>query len=190
MRADVENLLKQYGIKSFGNKKNLEIAGELIRPDEKLIFITPTNIKIRKLGTDQSVNVPGVVFISDKRVLFQQAFAYDTIYEFKLSEIHSVGAKSNGVTGGHISFCTEENRVDFLVTYKVEVAEQIRDTFIQAIAAADDIIPETTDAVPEAIPTEAPVKTAKVVECPGCGATNIVRINQVGKCEYCGSYIQ
>ena len=144
------------------------------------------NMKLAEINSAVITTLPGVVFISDKRVFFQQAFSYENVIEFKLHQIHSVGSKNNGITGGHISFCTAKVRVDFLVDYRQAIVEEIRRVFIQAIANADD----TSGNTGERSNDSQAASQNKVVACPGCGATNIVRTGCVGRCEYCRRYIE
>ena len=101
MREDVAALLKKYKVKTFGNKRHLLQAENAIQAGESLYYIAPTNIKLAEINGAAINMLPGIVFISDRRVFFQQAFSYENVIEFKLHQIHSVGSKNNGITGGH-----------------------------------------------------------------------------------------
>ena len=190
MRVDVAALLKKYKVKTFGNKRHLLQAENAIQAGESLYYIAPTNIKLAEINGAAINMLPGIVFISDRRVFFQQAFSYENVIEFKLHQIHSVGSKNNGITGGHISFCTSKVRVDFLVDYRKTLVEEIRRILIQAIANADDTPEGRNKAERNNLCDSQTAPQNKVVECPGCGATNIVSIGCVGQCEYCQRYIE
>ena len=186
MRTDVLALIKQFKVKTFGNKGNIEKLEAEILPNEQLFYIAPTNATIIDKQTDAKANIPGVMFISNRRVLFR-SFLTKAKEEFVLSEIHSISTEGNGISGGHLSFSSAAKRVDFLVSYKADIIAQVEEALIQAIMNADFTpIPTMTDPIPAPVEGRVPY----VVKCEGCGATNIVMQGTVGRCEYCRRYIQ
>lgn len=134
MREDVESALKEFGIKTFGNKKNLERAEKLLKDNEKVLFITPTNAVIHEVNTKKKSKVPGIFILTDKRVLFNyKALAVEEIEAFELSDIQNVDFAANSMSGGHIAMHTLTKTLEILVTYKKDTAKKIHDVICKAI---------------------------------------------------------
>lgn len=133
MRSDVERAISDFEINTFGNKKNIENAEIMLTEDEKVLFVTPTNLTVSNSNTRKRETVPGVVFLTDKRIVFYyQAlgnFASDIV---PLSEIRSINSSGNGLTGGHIEVHTIMKTYSILVTYKRSLVQKIQQTFESA----------------------------------------------------------
>ena len=107
MRKDVEEALKKYGVTVFGNKKNIEKAEEKLWDEETVFYVEPTNAVIYSVNIKDKQKLPGVFFVTNKRVLFcSKTGLSETMETFALSEIKSVNSSGNSLTGGHISVHT------------------------------------------------------------------------------------
>lgn len=128
MRKDVEEALKKYGVTVFGNKKNIEKAEEKLWDEETVFYVEPTNAVIYSVNIKDKQKLPGVFFVTNKRVLFcSKTGLSETMETFALSEIKSVNSSGNSLTGGHISVHTMTKTLDILVTYKKKVMQEIVD---------------------------------------------------------------
>ena len=151
MRADTEKAIREFDIKTFGNLKNIEAGEELLDPGERVLFASPSNFVVAHANTRKKDKSPGVVFLTDKRVVFfSKVLASFSSESLSLEEIHSVNCYGNGLSGGHIEVHTLTKTYDILVTYKKEVIQKIRDLFEGAksgysaqpltVSAADELL--------------------------------------------------
>ena len=184
-------LLKKWNVpdSKLLDKFYVEIENEIVQPNETLIYISVTlDIKI----TDIDAAAGGIVFISDKRVVYAPVPVIKDstdVVEFKLQDIHSVGSleKDNRFfMNGHLSFHTSTQQVDFMASHDVAMAEKLRDTLIQAIAnvggnATNDNYIASAENHVEC--TEKVVR--KVLKCKGCYAAIIAFVGEVSQCDYC-----
>ena len=105
MREDTLQIIEEYSIKTAGNKKNIEKAEVLVSPDEKIFFIAPTNMIITTNNTRKKEKLPGVIILTDQRVLFYYQIMFNSSTEIiPLNEIRSINAKTNGLTGGTVYY--------------------------------------------------------------------------------------
>ncbi len=180
MRNDVIELTKKYEVKTLGNKHNIEMLELEIQPDEILYYIAPTIITSWDRKTSKKTSLPGIVFFSNLRFLFQNRTIYDvtTTLEIMFLDIHSISSKGNGITGGHISFCTEDKRIEFLISYK-------KDIYCKVELLLADIVKKVINEHNNNIFVYNPNDEFIIVECLGCGATNIVHKNRIRQCAYC-----
>lgn len=135
MRSDVVQALEEYEIKTLGNKKSIEKAEELLSSDEKVLFVTPTNLVITATNTRKKEKLPGVVFLTDQRIMFHYQILLGSSTEVvTLDEIRSINSNANGITGGHIEIHTMTKTYDVLVSYKRDMVQAILQTFEKAKA--------------------------------------------------------
>jgi len=179
MRKDVKELIEHFHVKTFGNVKNLEMLESEIKSGEKPLYIAPTNIKIRKRTDTKAESMPGVLFVSNLRVVFRFGIGRVEIREFPLLNISSVSSKGNGITGGYVSFYTEDVHVDFLTSYNKDIYSEIETVLYTAIEQAVRLFNDNEFAYD-------PAGQYAAVTCPGCGALNIVKSGIIRACEYCG----
>ena len=133
MREDTLQIIEEYSIKTAGNKKNIEKAEVLVSPDEKIFFIAPTNMIITTNNTRKKEKLPGVIILTDQRVLFYYQIMFNSSTEIiPLNEIRSINAKTNGLTAGHIELYTMTKSYDILVSYKRDMVQKIVRTFEKA----------------------------------------------------------
>lgn len=130
MREDVQRAISEYRIKTFGNQKNLARAEELLKSDEKVLFAAPTNITVTNANTRKRDFLPGVVFLTDKRLLFSfTALSSFSTESVALSEIRSVDCSGNGMTGSQINVHTLPKTYAIMVTYKKDMTQRIFQLF-------------------------------------------------------------
>lgn len=130
MREDTESALAEFEIKTFGNQKNIAAAETLLHADEHVLFVTPTNITVTNANTRKREALPGVVFLTDKRLVFQ----YKVLMSFStevvsLDEIRSVSGSGNGLSGGHVEINTLTKSFDILVNYKRDIVQRVQQVF-------------------------------------------------------------
>lgn len=133
MRADTSKRLREFDITVLGNQKNIENAEELLKSDEDVLFVAPTNLEITTVNTRKVEKIPGVVFLTSQRFFFYYKIALSASYEsVYLDEIRSVSSHSNGLSGGHIEISTITKTYDMLVSYKSDTARKIQSIFEEA----------------------------------------------------------
>lgn len=133
MRNDTERALKEFDVKTLGNKKNIEKAEALVGEDESIIFISPTNVIIREVNTKHKEKLPGIAILTDKRFIFSyQLLLQSRVDVIQLDEIRSINCTGNSLTGGHIEIHTITKTYDILVSYKKELMLKIQTAFEDA----------------------------------------------------------
>ena len=180
---DIEILVRAFGQVLLGNKHSFKAAQALIDESERLYFICDTNIKIKEVRGPDILSMPGVIFISDKRVVIRR-WIDESVIEFPLEEIHSVDVK-NGILTGKFSFCTAKQRVDFIIAYDKLTSPLLGDLLIRAAETAQNNAPQA--AGPNSFASGGCV--VKVIECKSCAATVLVRLGQLNQCEYCNRFV-
>lgn len=134
MRKDIEYALQKFKVKTFGNKKNIEKVESILRADELVLYISPTNVVITSVNTSKKKKLPGVFVLTDKRILFHYKIAFEESTDTtELSKIDSINCFGNGITGGQIEIHTRTKTYNILVTYKKDLMNEIKDTFEEAI---------------------------------------------------------
>lgn len=133
MRDDIMRALKEFEIKTFGNKRNIEKAEARLSASEKVLFISPTNIEITATNTRKKEMLPGVIILTDQRVVFNYQIMSSSSTEIvALDEIRSINSNTNGMTGGHIELHTMTKSYDILVSYKRSMVQKIVQVFEDA----------------------------------------------------------
>lgn len=133
MRNDTIQALEEYKIITIGNKKNIQKAEALLNATEKVLFVTPTNLVVAAVNTRKREKLPGVVILTDQRILFNYQIMLSSSTEFvALDEIRSINSSANGMTGGHIEIHTMTKSYDILVSYKRDMVQKIVQVFEQA----------------------------------------------------------
>ncbi len=135
MRKDVEQALSKFDINTFGNRTNIDNAEKMLSDEEKVLFVTPTNLTVSSVNIRKKDTTPGVLFLTDKRVLFcSQILGKFKTESVPLNEIRSINGNGNGLSGGHIEIQTIAKTYDILVSYKMSNVQQIQQIFDQARA--------------------------------------------------------
>ncbi len=133
MRNDTLQAIEKYSIKTFGSKKLIEKAEACIKPDEQIVFISPTNLVISDPGVRKKKQTPCIVVLTNQRIVFHLKIAFSSQTDvLKLDAIQSISSNSNGLTGSHIELHTTSRCYDILVTYKHDMLQKILNAFEQA----------------------------------------------------------
>lgn len=133
MREDIKQAINDFEIKTFGNMKNIENIEKKLDTKEKVLYISPTNLKITNNSIKKVETLPGIIALTSKRIIFHYKILLNESTEIIfLDEIRSINCYGNGLTGGHIEIHTLSKKYDLLVNYKKEIMEKIQNTFIAA----------------------------------------------------------
>lgn len=134
MRDDTNQVIHQFKVTVFGNKKLIEQAEELVEPEEKVRFLSPTNATIVSPNLRKKEKVPGVIILTDSRIIFyNKVLRNNTTEIIPLDKVTTVNSHYNGLTGGKIDIFAETKSISFLVKYKLEVVEMVQITFLRAV---------------------------------------------------------
>lgn len=134
MRNDIEKVLKEYEISTFGNKKNLEIAESKLSTDEIVQYISPTNAVIYNVNTRKKEQLPGIFILTDKRLVFSyKAGIAESTESITLADIEAINCFGNSLTGGHIEIHARTKTLDILVSYKKEIINKIQNTINETL---------------------------------------------------------
>ncbi|RLP81403.1 hypothetical protein D9V34_11970 [Mycetocola lacteus] len=140
MRQDAEVALKRFNVVTFGKKKHLERVEAEISPDERIIFITPSNTTFTDHTTRKRETLPGVFVLTSERIIVDSKVLLDQkTFTMPLTEIRSVSVRGNGLTGGYVQLQTQVNTIETLVTYKKDVIRDISEAFTEAIEEAKHV---------------------------------------------------
>lgn len=135
MREDTQKIIKEFKIKTIGNKTNIEKAESIVDPNENILFISPTNLIMRENNSKSIVKLPGIVILTNKRFYFNYHNLFDHSTEIlDLNEIRSINSHGNGLTGGHIEIHSMVKSYDILVSYKKDDIHKIAKIFKEAAA--------------------------------------------------------
>ncbi|MCL1844743.1 MAG: SHOCT domain-containing protein [Defluviitaleaceae bacterium] len=140
---------------------------------------TPTHDDTKSLADNRANNITeshGVVFFSDERFFFYKDPA--NIVEFPLADIYAVDAHKGHFFDG-VSFRTQNFEVQLTFGGKID-RKLFRDMVIHIAA----------DAACPVIEGEVQGDAPQVCECPGCGASVIIHLGAVNKCEYCDRFVE
>lgn len=133
MRNDVQEVLKKYEVKTFGNKKQMKNVQERLKDDETVLYIAPTSAIIKE-GRKKS-KLPGIFVFTTKRFFFYYKVLLEELFDsVTLDKVQSINCSGNSMTGGHIEICTLVKSYDFLVTYKKPLMFAMKESFDEAIA--------------------------------------------------------
>lgn len=134
MREDFERLLKEFDVSTFGNKNKIKAMEELIKEDEKVLFIYPTNLTIRNANSRKKETLPGVALLTDKRFVFKYKLAFESSIEvINLEHIENVNVTSSKLLAGSIQLNSLTKTYELLIGNKKGLAEKVGDTFEKAI---------------------------------------------------------
>jgi uncharacterized membrane protein len=136
MTRDIEPILKKFEVKTLGNKKNLEKFLDLIKEDEELLFISPTNLTVKNVNTNKRELLPGICALTNKRFVFQNKVLFQTkIESINLENIDNISYETDGLYG-HVIINSLSKSYSMLVSYKKNILQLIQETFESAIQEA------------------------------------------------------
>lgn len=120
MREDTQKALREYEISTFLFKSNIEEAEKLINDDEKVILVLTTNFSITYPDPTKRTAYPGVVFVTDKRMILYYKPLHDGISDIvSIKDIKDIQLIKEVMTGiNHIQVYTEDKLYDFTVAPK------------------------------------------------------------------------
>lgn len=122
MREDTQKALKEYEVSSFLFKKEIEEAEKLLSENERVIIVLTTNFSITYPDPTKRVACPGIVFLTDKRmIVFYKDYKDDATDITPIAEFKSViHVKDPANHANHIQVHTKEKIYDFLAMPKVK----------------------------------------------------------------------
>lgn len=130
MREDTKNCIAKFQVKTFANVKNIERAEQFVDKNEVIHFIAPTNIVTSSSTSRKKEKFPGVVVLTNERVIFYiQLLNANHSEIFPVTEIRSIESSGNSLSGGHIILHTISKDYDILVSYKKAIMQSIQSTF-------------------------------------------------------------
>ena len=116
MRQDTEAALKQFDVNTFARGGIINKLEERLSPDETVIYIAPTNVKVTKTATGKTEMLPGAIALTSRRIIFTYKVLLDhKTISVDLAQVHSVNSRGDSITGGHIEVLTMVNTMEFLV---------------------------------------------------------------------------
>lgn len=109
MREDVEQALKEYKIKTFGNKKNIAALESRIPQDETVRFVTFANFTWpNPTYPDRPAMGTGALAITDNAVYVDNtalAAPFEKTQEtYSISDLQMASCKATGMTGAQFDF--------------------------------------------------------------------------------------
>lgn len=147
MRADVENVIKKFGVRTFGNKKNIEQVSSKLFENEQVIYIAPTNAVITTVATRKVEKLPGVFAITTKRIIFLYKIMFnESVDVMPLSEIKTVNC-SRSFSSNHIEINTLTKNYNFLVSYKKEIRDELQKIINMAVENYNNLQNNKTETV-------------------------------------------
>jgi hypothetical protein len=174
-----QKLFKEFKVVTFGNKKSLMAMIEYVKQDETLLYADFSNIEIQDTQTREVIVFPGTLFVSDQRIFLFQPIPFSkerNIYEYSFEKLRSVSSRGNGLTGGNVTFATDEQKISFIVSYHASVIDRVT-------AIIDNVI-ETSCTLQKIAASETGVQIG-TVHCGGCGAVFVTAVNTYVVCDYC-----
>lgn len=134
MRRDIKEALTRFKINTFGNKKNIENFESILKNDENVLYISPTNMEIMNINTRHKERLPGVCALTNKRFIFQSTILLNiNIESISIDKIDSINVFGNGMAGSHIQINTITKTFDILCSYKKEIMKNIVEIFENTI---------------------------------------------------------
>ena len=126
MRNDVEQAIRKFDIFTFGNRNNIEYAETLLTPNEWVLFVTPTNLTVSYINTYKNETFPGVLFLTNTRILFNCRFLGIYFLEtMPLNEILYVNCYDNVTERSHIGVHGFAKTYDISIPYRKGIAQVI-----------------------------------------------------------------
>lgn len=134
MREDFEKILKEFDVNTFGSKNKIKDMEDLVKEDEKVLFVYPTNLTIRNANSRKKETLPGVALLTDKRFVFKYKLAFDSSTEvINLEHIENVNVKRSTLFAGSIQLNSLTKTYELLIGNKKGLAEKVGETFEKAI---------------------------------------------------------
>jgi len=180
---EAEVLYKEFGINTFGQKKDLDRVLRLANDSEVLKCVVPGIFRINEKATGKKVaTCPGAWFVSDERVLlcYHEPLNKNHVYEYPVDTLESVSAKGNGLTAGKVQISTKDEIIIFTVSYKESTYRNIERVFDELIHGALEVKQEKNQEI----------GGLTIAICISCKASKILVNGMVDTCDYCRGPIE
>lgn len=120
MREDTQKALKEYEISTFLFKSNIEEAEKIIQVDESVVLVLTTNFCITYPDPTKRTAFPGVVIVTDKRMLLYYKPLHEGISDITLlTDIKDIKLIKDAMSGiNHIQVYVEDKIYDYTVAPK------------------------------------------------------------------------
>lgn len=107
---------------------------ELVKDDEIVLFIYPTNLTIRNVNSRKKETLPGVALLTDKRFMFKYKVGFESSLEvINLEHIENVNIARNALLASSIQLNSLTKTYELLISHKKGLVDKIGQTFEKAI---------------------------------------------------------
>ena len=176
MRADVKQLLKENMVITWGHRRNFARMEEEIRESEVLRYVDHSSYRINEKDSEETDDLSGTMFISDKRVVFRLGGTTGIISEFPVHTLHAISTTGSFWKTERVSFTTDTKKIVFSTSaHRKKVALILDDTIKRALQLKREIEMRGTSK-----------RVYEIYNCPGCGSAQIVVVGIIETCDYCG----
>ncbi len=111
-------------------KKYIEKFLELLKDDEELLFIKPTNITVKNVDTDNSKESFGICALTNKRFVFKYGVLFHTeIESINIENIDSISYENNSIFGGNVIINSLTKTYSIRVFYRRKIMQLDQETF-------------------------------------------------------------
>ena len=137
MRNDTLSALKEYGVKTFGNKKNIEALDRRISENEQVHYISFANMCIVNTLINTKSVIVGAIAITDKNIYIMNAMGSDQEGVYSLNDLSGARYEANGLTGAQFNLTFNDMIISFDASYKKDLARRLYDA-IRKMGDLDD----------------------------------------------------
>lgn len=132
MRNDIEKVIKDNKVNTFGYKGSIKRLEQLLSLDEKVLYIMSGNVSLDP-GEKMEVDIlsikdkePAILAITNIRIiLIFKILMSEKIEQFPIKEIREHRIVRNGLSGGKLRISTLTRKFDIDLNYKKETADTI-----------------------------------------------------------------
>lgn len=129
MRQELQQIIAEYEIKTFGNKKAMEIADEKIPLSERILYVGPSNITVTPRNTNAPKLRTGVIAITDQNIYVIHKVLWENGLDiFPTHDLELVSYKVTGLSGATFDLTLSNVSLSFLASSKKEHAEKLYNT--------------------------------------------------------------
>ncbi len=119
MREDIQKSIKEYEIATSPFfKKDVEAAEKFLNDDENVILCLDTNFCINYPDPTKKIALPGIVFLTNTRIVIHCKLKEDFVDTLPLEEINDIKIFNNPLGGDHIQVYSTDKIYDFLIATK------------------------------------------------------------------------
>ncbi len=119
MRDDIQKSIKEYEVATSPFfKKSVEAAEKFLNDDENVILCLDTNFCISYPDPTKKVALPGIIFLTNKRIVIHCRLKEDFIDTLQLEKITDIKTLSLPLGGDHIQIYSADKIYDFLILTK------------------------------------------------------------------------